>query len=79
MNLIMSWVDRSDEGMADLIAKDQAYHKVASVPHSRMDVVLRQKARFNAIIGQHRAGDGTIDWASVSVAFQAHLDRLLSE
>jgi hypothetical protein len=44
-----------------------------------MDVVLRQKARFTAIVRQHSAAEGTIDWASVSVAFQAHLDRLLSE
>ena len=78
MNLIMSWVDRSDEGMADLIATDQRCHKVVSVPHGRKDVVLRQKARFNTIVGQHTAGDGAIDWASVSVAFQAHVDRLLS-
>ena len=79
MNLIMSWVDRIDSGMADLVATDELCHKVASVPYGRKDVVVRQKARFNAIVRDHHAGDRTINWAGVSVAFQAHLDRLLSE
>ena len=78
MNLIMSWVDRIDSGMADLVATNQVCHKVASVPYDRKDVVVRQKATFNAIVREHRA-DGTINWAGVSVAFQAHLDRLLSD
>ena len=78
MNLIMSWVERIDEGIVDVIAKDNVCHKVASLPDGRKDLVLRQKARFTAIVARHTAGGGTIDWAGVAVDFQAHLDRLLN-
>ena len=79
MNLTMSWVKRVDEGMVDLMAKDQVCHKVASLPEGRTDLVLRQKAEFTSIVAEHTASDGTIDWERVAVDFQAHLDRLLNE
>jgi hypothetical protein len=75
----MSWVERVDEGIVDLMAWDQECHKVALLPDARRDVVLRQKARLTAIVAQYTAADGTIDWTSVSVGFQAHVDRLLKE
>jgi hypothetical protein len=73
----MSWIDRHDEGMADVMVKDQVFHKVVSVPLSRRDVVICQKRKFDELVGQNTRG-GMVDWAAVSTAFQAHVDALLA-
>ena len=73
----MKWIDRPDRGVADVMAKDRAYHKVATVPLGQKDVVLRQKREFSAIVARHTADDGKTDWAAVATAFQAHVDRLI--
>jgi hypothetical protein len=72
----LTWIDRHDEGMADVVVKDQVFHKVVSVPLSRRDVVVRQKRRFGELVRQNTRG-GKVDWAAVSTAFQAHVDALL--
>ena len=76
MHYQMTWIDRHDEGMADVMVNDQVFHKVVSVPRSRRDVVVRQKAKFNEIVRQNARG-GKVDWAAVSTTFQAHVDSLL--
>lgn len=77
MDYEMTWIDRQDEGMADVMVKDQIFYKIVSVPLSRRDVVVRQKRRFDELVGQNIRG-GKVDWAAVSAAFQAHVDALLA-
>jgi hypothetical protein len=73
----MSWIERPDEGMSDVMVKVQVFHKIASVPLSRRDVVVGQKRKFDEFIGQNTRG-GVVDWAAVSTAFQTHVDALLA-
>jgi len=73
----MSWIDRPDEGMSDVMVKDLVFQKIVSVPLSRRDVVVCQKRKFHEFVGQNTRG-GVVDWAAVSTAFQAHVDTLLA-
>ena len=74
----MKWVDRHDQGVADLMAGERVDQKVATVPLNRKDVVTRQKRQFTAIVADRTAADGSIDWSAVAMAFQAHVDRLMA-
>jgi hypothetical protein len=61
------------------MAKDRGYHKVATVPLGRKDVVVRQRKQFRAIVARYTADDGKTDWPAVATAFQAHIEWLLGD